>query len=149
MKPLELSNRIEFIKDWMINHNGHIDILDSEFVDAYTNEFNSKIKIQFFGANTCPELGKVLSQAYKQGIFSRFIISIIEHEPGFPNWVYTYELPITSRERNYKMELKFDPNKMTEDFHNATKIFVRALTPDGKWDSANIAQLDEKSLLQF
>lgn len=45
------------------------------------------------------------------------------------------------------MDLKFDPNRI--EFDHATGIFVRAINTEGRWDNADIAQLDKESLLEF
>lgn len=43
--------------------------------------------------------------------------------------------------------LKVDPNRVHYD--GMTHIFVRALSPDGRWMNADIAQLDQPSLLSW
>lgn len=81
----------EWLKDY-INVNGPVNILDAEFVDAYINKFNPKHSIQPFGANGCKELGKMLSDLYKDNILDRSRISIHGLGRGYPNWVYVYEM---------------------------------------------------------
>jgi hypothetical protein len=98
MKPVNVCARIDWIKEWMSDHDGHVDILDVEFVDAYVGKFNAPVKIQFLGANSCKELGRVLANGYHQGIFDRWTIGIPWHESGFPNWVYTYSLKVDKNE---------------------------------------------------
>lgn len=47
------------------------------------------------------------------------------------------------------MDYKVDPERYEEIPPRYTGIFVRALMPDGKWDSADIAILDKESLLAW
>jgi hypothetical protein len=80
--------------EWIYNYakiNGHIDILNSDFVDDYIKKFNPVYKIQPYGANSCKELGRVLSSMYKNGLLNRFVMGI-PYMVGFPRWVYCYEV---------------------------------------------------------
>lgn len=46
--------------------------------------------------------------------------------------------------------MKVDPNRYgNAAYHEATGIYTRAKNPDGKWDSVDIAELDEPSLTEF
>ena len=92
MKILKKMERIEWIRDYLLTKDERVDILYSKFVDDYVEKFNPSIIIMPFGANTCKELGLVLSFGYKMNVFDRSIASLIEHESGFPNWVYSYRL---------------------------------------------------------
>lgn len=54
------------------------------------------------------------------------------------------------------MELKINPERWNSPesvgdsvFDGVTGIYVRALTPDGKWDNADLCQLDKESVKQF
>ena len=87
------SEKIDWVRDWLKQNNTPVDILNSKFVDDYINEFNpSKVEILPFGANRCPELGKLLSWGYKNGYLNRGRVSISCKEVGFPNWIYVYSL---------------------------------------------------------
>ena len=44
--------------------------------------------------------------------------------------------------------LNVNPDRYGEEGYN-TGIFIRALTPEGKWDSVDIAVLDKESLFEF
>ncbi len=60
---------------------------------------------------------------------------------------------MTQNEAKTKKEavtLKFDPERINDQgLHNFTGIYVRAVDPDGKWDNADIAELDRASLKAF
>jgi len=49
------------------------------------------------------------------------------------------------------MDLKIDVDRWSrrERFENATGIFIRALSPDNKWESVDISLLDRSSLLEW
>lgn len=83
-------DKIKWIIDY-IKHNGPVDILHQDFVDAYLLEFKPPYAPTNFGAHKCPELGALLSKCYKQGILKRGTVGI-QWMPGFPKWVYTYDM---------------------------------------------------------
>jgi len=68
--------------------------MNSEFVDAYEENFNVKVVIMTYGANRCRDLGKILSIGYKIGLFKRFATGLSNGawHFGYPKWVYCYEL---------------------------------------------------------
>jgi hypothetical protein len=88
-----ISKKEEFIMEWLIQEN-HLDTLNTEFVDAYINAFSPPHKIMTFGANKCPELGRLLSSMYKRGIITRqsFGITNGAWQYGFPKWVWSYSI---------------------------------------------------------
>lgn len=86
------AEKIEWILDWIRENNSPVDILNSKFVDDYVNHFNPTVEILPFGANRCPDLGRVLSWGYKNGYLNRGRISLFCKEVGFPNWVYVYNV---------------------------------------------------------
>lgn len=45
------------------------------------------------------------------------------------------------------MDLKVDPARLEAD--DATGVYIRAQSPDGKWGSYDMAQLDKSSLLTW
>ena len=49
------------------------------------------------------------------------------------------------------MELKINAERWAkkERFEHATGIFIRALSPEGKWESVDIVFLDKSSLLEW
>lgn len=96
MRNIERNIAIEkFIRTYLSSHPG-TDVLDAEFHDGFTDNFGGKQILKSFGA--CPNMLAMrwLKKLYDQGILNRARISLIEHETGFPNWVYTYAL--TNRE---------------------------------------------------
>jgi hypothetical protein len=80
----------KFIFDYLKKEN-YVDITNTPFVDAYINKFKSKHKVMLYGANKCPEIGRILSLMYKQGLVQRTIVSL-SLGYSFPNWVYLYSL---------------------------------------------------------
>jgi hypothetical protein len=69
----------------------YVDIFDTEFVDAYIENCNpKKIIYQPWGANSVPELGRILSEMYHSNILNRGTIGLHYHEDGFPKWCYSY-----------------------------------------------------------
>ncbi len=82
-------------QDFILNYlkkYGSVNILDKFFVDNYIAKFKVKYTVQYFGANTCRDLGRVLSEMYKCNLLTRFRIGMDEAAPGFPNWIYVYRL---------------------------------------------------------
>ena len=78
---------------WVLKHipKVGVDILNADWVDAYIESFNAPHRICNWGANKCPQLGKLLSQMYKKNILNRGVIALGRAwQPGFPKWVYTY-----------------------------------------------------------
>jgi hypothetical protein len=45
--------------------------------------------------------------------------------------------------------LRYDPERNFPPLAGATGIYVRAQRPDGRWDNADIAELDRDSLLAW
>lgn len=81
---------IKFIKNYKCNS---VDILNTDFIDAYMENCNPKrIDYQPFGANKVPELGSILSEMYHSNMLERGTIGLPRCEDGFPKWVYTYWL---------------------------------------------------------
>jgi hypothetical protein len=85
-----LYKKQDFITSYIRNNLGSTSIVDSRFVDSYIKEFNPKHIVQPFGANSCKEIGKMLSYFYKCNILDRTTVSLYHIEPGFPKWVYVY-----------------------------------------------------------
>lgn len=91
-KSVQDREKIEWIKEYIHSSGSHVDILNRAFVDAYTARFDVQYRIQPFGANSCPDLGRVLALGYNMGEFQRSTIGLSRMEAGFPKWVYIYDL---------------------------------------------------------
>lgn len=92
MKP---NDRYDFIINYISSTRPHaIDVLNSEFVDAYIKTTGAKYKPTFFGAFKCAMLGRDLSKMYNQGMLDRSILSLPPGSinEGFPGWVYVYSV---------------------------------------------------------
>ena len=69
------------------------DILNSDFVQSFLNAFSPPFRETNWGARKCPSLGRLLSRMYKKGILTRGIIGLgLNWQPGFPRWVYVYQV---------------------------------------------------------
>lgn len=86
--------RQEWIKDWLANHTGPVDILDAEFVAAYINAFELPFSQPKFGAARCSYLGRDLTALYNDGYLTRNATGLPPGDAsmGFPKWVYCYSL---------------------------------------------------------
>ena len=72
-----------------------VDILNYDFVLDYIEGVDlekSKWSFQPYGAHKVPELGKILSEMYKEGVLSRERAGIECGYAGMPKWVYIYNL---------------------------------------------------------
>ncbi len=72
-----------------------VDVLNSDFVDAYIDLNKSGLRVRFvnFGAHRVPMLGNDLSRMCREGALTRQRTSINGlRGQGFPTWVYTYKL---------------------------------------------------------
>lgn len=67
-------------------------MLNSDFVDAFIEDFNAKVHIMMYGANKCRELSSLLSQMYQDNKLYREAVGLNEMCSGFPKWIYTYRL---------------------------------------------------------
>jgi len=48
------------------------------------------------------------------------------------------------------MELKINAERWNNrDMESVTGIYIRAMTPGGKWDNADLAQLDRESIIEW
>lgn len=85
-------------KQWIIeymqhNKNEFIDIVAENFVNAYINQFNPKIVEWYpYGAPKVLEIGKLLTELYKEKKINRYRYYCKNYQDGFPKWVYTYFL---------------------------------------------------------
>ncbi len=76
----------------LVAKHGLVDVLNVLFVDAYVEATQAKIVPMPFGANKCKQLGSDLSVMFKCGMLDRSRIGLRAMEPGFPKWVFVYEL---------------------------------------------------------
>jgi len=92
MKESTIKPKLDFFRKFQNNYqHPALSILDEKLVDSYTETFNEKHNVMWFGANRCPKLGKDLSYFYKEGFASRSRISVGMLTAGFPKWVYCYD----------------------------------------------------------
>lgn len=95
-KVLRPAARQRFILDYLRQRGEHfletVNILDTGFVDAYTEATGAPHDVMPFGANRCKMLGRDLSAMYKAGLLERDTDGIFAGEWGMPRWVYTYSL---------------------------------------------------------
>lgn len=93
MRPAQ---RRQMILDYLRENEGHlptVDVLDTDFVDSYTEATGAPHDVMPYGANRCKMLGRDLSEMYKAGLLDREATGIFAGEWGMPRWVYVYSLP--------------------------------------------------------
>lgn len=95
MGAIPFEQRAEFIKDYLRNDGrGGVNILDSDFVDAYAEATGAKLRYVAYGAHKCAMLSRDLQRMKKEK-------KLIRHREGlwnmagmgFPRWVFVYDLP--------------------------------------------------------
>lgn len=92
-------------KDWLIKYldnpynqrviGAGVDILNYDFVLDYIEGVGiekSKWSFQPYGAHKVPELGKILSEMFRDGVLTRQRSGIQCGYTGMPKWVYVYNL---------------------------------------------------------
>lgn len=85
--------------EWILKYihsskQDHIDIFDFDFVDAYIKQCNpKKVKEQPYGADSVPELGRLLGDMYRAGLLDRVAIGLTHCHDGYPKWCYSYFCP--------------------------------------------------------
>ncbi len=89
MKPRE---REAWIRQYLFDNAGYVDVLNTDFVMAYWGACGVKAAAQFYGAPRCPTLGRDLSRMYASGALDRSRVGLTGMESGFPKWVWTYRL---------------------------------------------------------
>lgn len=82
----------EFIKSYLIKNGGHVDIMCRDFVEKYIEEFKPPYKATNYGADKCPQLGRILKEMYDMRLLDRKRVGITCGYSGYPKWVYCYEL---------------------------------------------------------
>jgi len=82
----------EWIYDY-IKRNEYIDIFNAEFVDSYIKVCApNTVYYQPYGAHTVPEIGRYLSEMYKNNLLERFRVPLAYQYSGFPTWCYVYHI---------------------------------------------------------
>lgn len=87
-------------REWLLGHfrskEGFYSgtVLDSDLVDAYSDANEVPVRIQFVGADKCPQLGRDLSSLFADGYLSRFPVGLGDglSSMGFPKWVWEYKV---------------------------------------------------------
>ena len=104
-----MTEKQKWILQYIVDTGYGVDILNSDFVDAYIEKFNAKFIITNWGANKCPDLGRQLSKLYKLCYVNRGRVGLINWQIGFPKWVYHYDI-----EENYRFmfNAKVDVHKI-------------------------------------
>jgi hypothetical protein len=76
-----------------------VNVLYSDFVWDYIEATNARCGVHFFGAPTCPQLGRDLGALYRAGRLTRYATGLPRGDAamGFPKWVYSYRLPPDKR----------------------------------------------------
>ena len=92
-------------KEWLIKYldnpanqrtiGAGVDILNYDFVLDYLEGVGlqkSKWSFQPYGAHKVPELSRILSEMFKEGVLTRGRAGIRCGYAGMPKWVYIYNL---------------------------------------------------------
>ncbi len=86
-------------KQWILNYmkdpkHSHIfiDVVSEEFVLDYIDACSPNIIRGIYVVPNVPELGRYLSEMYKEGLLSRYRHGCTYTKDGFPKWVYVYNL---------------------------------------------------------
>lgn len=71
-----------------------VDVLDSDFVDAYVDFSGARFVPQKYGAFKCKQLSRDLTEMWQTGELSRSLTRLPpgSRNEGFPGWVYSYTL---------------------------------------------------------
>lgn len=71
-----------------------VDVLDSEFVDAYIDFSGVSWVPTMYGAVKCKQLSRDLTEMWQTGELSRYLTRLPtgSRNEGFPGWVYSYTL---------------------------------------------------------
>lgn len=87
-------------QEWLLDHfknkgqsySGNV--LDSDLVDAYADANEVPVRMQFVGADKCPQLGRDLSSLFTNGYLSRFSVGLGDglSSMGFPKWIWEYKV---------------------------------------------------------
>lgn len=82
-----------------------VDVLNRDFVDAYTEATGVPFRVTFWGANKCAQLGRDLTEMKRKLRLKRARIGLSGGAwmPGFPKWVWSYRLGPASRVEREKL----------------------------------------------
>lgn len=95
-------SRRQWLMEWISNHT-HADVLDAEFVDQYIIATKASFRPSNWGAHKCPSLSMDLSSLARAGQLTRWRCGLKgSWQPGFPRWVWTYEIPKTTKHSGEK-----------------------------------------------
>jgi hypothetical protein len=76
-----------------IHSEKSVDVLHSDFVNAYADFSGAAMRVAFWGAGWCPLLSADLRRMFKAGLLRRAATGMSGNwQPGFPKWVYSYRL---------------------------------------------------------
>jgi hypothetical protein len=92
---MKLADRLNWLTDAIKRYQTHdaVNVLNSAFVDEYTEATGAKFEPVMWGANKCPQLGRDLKALYDQRLVYRFRVGLSGNwQPGFPKWVFSYRL---------------------------------------------------------
>lgn len=89
MRP---ADRHHWILGYLRDSEPFVDVLNSDFVDAYLEATRASCYPMPYGAHKCPQLGRDLSTMHQQGRLARSRVGIDLAGMGFPKWVYVYRL---------------------------------------------------------
>ena len=86
--------KAQWIRARIIKENGHIDMLNRDFVDDYAEEFKVSRVWKIIGANGCRDLQTMLGKLYQKNYLYRDSVGITGGLAGngFPTWVWSYRL---------------------------------------------------------
>lgn len=88
------AERHEWLKERIGKTPGGVDILDAVFVDDFVAFSGAAMVPKCFGAHGCPTLGRDLHEMWRNKVLTRGILGLSGGAwmPGFPKWVYSYDL---------------------------------------------------------
>jgi hypothetical protein len=92
------SARRTWLLGYFLQTQDQLDVLNRDFVDAYSDATQAKVAVMMFGANKCPQLGQDLASLYREGLLNRQPAGLTGMAGmGFPRWVYSYSLTEAGR----------------------------------------------------
>ena len=95
----------EFIISYLAK-NKFTNCLDVEFMTMFSREFaveTTPMRQVGQGAPKVKQAGRVLSAMYKAGKIDRFRVGVSAYDGGrgFPKWIYSYFIPVHTKEQVY------------------------------------------------
>ncbi len=91
-------------EDWLLREiyeERFVDVLNKDFSDHYAQATGASVTPMTWGANKCALLTKDLARLAKLGFLKRTTCGLSSGawQPGFPKWVYSYEISSSGRAR--------------------------------------------------